>query len=82
MDLMSDQLYDGHRIGVLTLVDNHTRDSLALRVGQRVRSLDVIRVLERVVGEQGIPESMRVGNGPEFISRELDCWAYWNYEVA
>ncbi len=75
---MSDQLYDGHRIRILTLVDNHTRESLALHVGQRVQSMDVIRVLERVVGEHGMPESIRVDNGPEFISKDLDCWAYWN----
>jgi len=40
--------------------------------------MDVIRVLERVVGEHGIPESIRVDNGPEFISRDLDLWSYWN----
>ena len=40
--------------------------------------MDVIRVLERVVAEHGLPESIRVDNGPEFISRDLDCWAYWN----
>ena len=75
---MSDQLYDGRRIRVLTLVDNHTRESLALHVDQRIRSMDVIRVLERVVDEHGLPGSIRVDNGPEFISRDLDCWAYWN----
>ena len=75
---MSDQLYDGRRIRVLTLVENHTRESLALHVGQRVRSMDVSHVLEQVVAEHGLPESIRVDNGPEFISRDLDCWAYWN----
>jgi len=78
MDFVSDQLYDGRRIRALTLVDNHTRESLAIHVGQRVRSVDVIGVLEGVAGEHGLPESIRVDNGPEFISRELDCWAYWN----
>lgn len=78
MDFMSDQLYDGRRIRVLTLVDNHTRESLAIHVGQRVRSMDVVGVLEQVVDEHGRPESIRVDNGPEFISRDLDCWAYWN----
>ena len=75
---MSDQLYDGRRIRVLTLVDNHTRESLALHVGQRVRSMDVIRVLERAVDKHGLSGSVRVDNGPEFVSRDLDCWAYWN----
>ena len=48
MDFVSDQLYDGRRIWVLTLVDNYTRESLALHVGQRVRGMDVVRVLEHV----------------------------------
>ena len=78
MDFVSDQLYDGRRIRVLTLVDNHTRESLALHVGRRVRSMDVVRVLERVGDVHGLPESIRVDNGPEFISKDLDRWVYWN----
>ena len=78
MDFVSDQLFDGHRIRILTLVDNHTRESLALHVGQRVRGMDVVKVLERVVSAHGKPSSIRVDNGPEFISKDLDLWAYWN----
>jgi putative transposase len=78
MDFMSDQLFDGHRIRVLTLVDNHTRESLALHAASRVRGQDVVRVLERVSAEHGTPRAIRVDNGPEFISRDLDLWAYWN----
>lgn len=78
MDFMSDQLYDGRRIRVLTLVDNHTREILALRVGQRLRGIDVAKVLEEIVEVCGRPEVIRVDNGPEFISKDLDRWAYWN----
>ena len=78
MDFVADQLFDGRKIRVLTLVDNHTRESLALHVGQRVRGLDVAKVLERVVDVHGRPSSIRVDNGPEFISKDLDRWAYWN----
>jgi len=59
-------------------VDNHTRESLALHVGQRVRGIEVVAELERVVDVHGLPESIRVDNGPEFISKDLDLWAYWN----
>ena len=78
MDFVSDQLYDGRRIRVLTLVDNHTRESPALHVDQRVRGMAVVRVLEGVVDEHGRPASIRVDNGPEFVSKDLDLWAYWN----
>jgi len=79
MDFMSDQLFDGHRIRLLTLVDNHTRESLAIHVAQRIRGCEVVRVLERDVKEHGKPQTIQVDNGPEFISKDVDLWAYWNH---
>jgi putative transposase len=79
MDFMSDQLFDGHRIRLLTLVDNHTRESLAIHVGQRIRGCEVVQVLERIVKEHGKPQTIQVDNGPEFISKDVDLWAYWNH---
>ena len=78
MDFMSDQLFDGRRIRVLTLVDNYSRESLALEVAPRFRGEDVARVLEEVVSQRGAPRSIRVDNGPEFTSKALDLWAYAN----
>jgi putative transposase len=78
MDFVSDQLYDGRRLRILTIVDNHTRESLALKVGQRIRGIDVVGVLERISKQHGLPERIQVDNGPEFISKDLDRWAYWN----
>jgi putative transposase len=79
MDFMSDELFDGRRIRLLTIVDNHTRESLAIHVGQRIRGSEVVQVLERIVKEQGRPRTIRVDNGPEFISKDVDLWAYWNH---
>jgi transposase InsO family protein len=53
MDFMSDQLFDGRRIRLLTIVDNHTRESLAIHVEQRIRGIKVVEVLEKVVFEPG-----------------------------
>jgi len=78
MDFMSDQLYDGRRFRLLTLVDNHSRESPAVKVGQRLGAQDVVRVLEGVVSQRGAPEVIRVDKGPEFISKDLDLWAYFN----
>ena len=77
MDFMSDELYDGRRIRLLTIVDNHTRESLAIHVAQRIRGQEVVAVLERVAEEHGLPQAIQVDNGAEFISKDLDLWAYW-----
>ena len=45
---------------------------------QRLTGDDVVRVLEQVTVQRGTPKSIRVDNGPEFISRSLDLWAYFN----
>jgi putative transposase len=79
MDFVSDQLYDGRRLRVLVIVDNHTRESLALVAGQRIRGIEVVAQLERICKEHGLPERIQVDNGPEFISKDLDRWAYWNH---
>lgn len=63
---------------MLTLVDNHTRESLALYPSQRIRGIEVAEVLEEVTKQKGFPKRIEVDNGPEFISKDLDRWAYWN----
>ena len=78
MDFMADQLFDGRRFRLLTIVDNFSRESLAIRLGQRLTGDDVVGVLGEVAAVRGAPQSIRVDNGPEFISRSLDWWAYFN----
>ena len=79
MDFLSDQLCSGKRYRVLTLVDDFSRESLAIRAGQRLTGDDVIQTVDVVVRSRGAkPASIRVDNGPEFISKSLDLWAYWN----
>ena len=78
MDFVSDQLFYERRLRILTLVDNHSRESLALHPSQRIRGIDVVEVLEMVTQVNGFPKRIKVDNGPEFISKDLDRWAYWN----
>ena len=73
---MADQLFDGTRFRLFTLVDNFTRESLAIEVGQRFTGETVCAVLDQVVSQRGLPGEIRVDNGPEFTSKALDHWAY------
>lgn len=78
MDFMADQLFDGRRFRLLTLVDNFSRESLAIRAGVSLRGTDVVKALEDVKKKRGVPKEIRVDNGPEFISKDLDLWACMN----
>ena len=78
MDFMSDELYNEQRIRLLTLVDNYTRESLAIEVNQHLGGQQVAELLSLVALERGSPEKIRVDNGPEFTSKKLDRWAYLN----
>ena len=78
MDFMSDALFTGQAIRVLTIVDNFSRESLAIEVGHGIIGERVVRVLDRVAAQRGYPRTIRVDNGPEFSSKVLDRWAYLN----
>ena len=58
------------------IVDNHTRECLALHVNQRIRSLDVVTALERITQAQVFAGRAQVDNGPEFVSKDFGRWAY------
>lgn len=76
MDFVHDQLATGPKLRILTVVDTFSRFSPAVEPRFRFRAPDVIEVLERVCAKVGYPASIRVDQGSEFISRELDLWAY------
>jgi len=78
MDFLSDQLFNGSKIRVLAIVDAFSRLSPAIDVRRRYRGIDVVETLRRVTAVYGKPKSIRVDNGPEFISRDLDLWAWSN----
>jgi putative transposase len=74
MDFMSDELFDGRCIRLLTIVDNFTRESPAIEVGQRIGGHRVVEILMQLGKERGLPSTIRVDNGPEFISKQLHFW--------
>ena len=78
MDFMSDQLFDGRRFRVLTVVDIHTREALALVPRVSFRAYQVIEVLDHLSRSRSRSSSIRVDNGPEFAGKLLDQWAWLN----
>jgi transposase InsO family protein len=76
MDFVHDQLATGRKIRVLTVVDTFSRFSPAIEPRFSFRAPDVIEVLERAGREHGFPKTIRVDQGTEFVSRDLDLWAY------
>jgi putative transposase len=78
MDFVHDQLATGSKLRILTIVDLFSRFSPTIDPRFSYRGEDVVATLERVCAEVGYPDSIRVDQGSEFISRDLDLWAYQN----
>lgn len=77
MDFVSDAFYDGRKFRCLTIVDNYSRQCLAIQVGQRLKGSDVVAVLAQLKKRHGIvPKRIQTDNGSEFQSKEMDRWAY------
>ena len=75
MDFVHDQLATGQRIRTLTIIDNFTRECLALEVDTSLPSLRVIRVLDQIAEHRALPQVIRTDNGPEFTSRRFLSWS-------
>ena len=78
MDFVHDQLATGKKIRVLTVVDTFSRFSPMVDPRFSYKGEDVVLTLERICKNIGYPKSIRVDQGSEFISRDLDLWAYAN----
>lgn len=78
VDFMSDSLWDGRKIRLLNIIDDYNREILSIETDTSLPTLRVIRSLEDVGAIRGLPEMIRVDNGPEFISAKLDVWCKEN----
>lgn len=77
MDFVADALFDGRKIRCLTIVDNYSRKCMAIHVGQGIKGAQVVETLDRLrLFGEGKPKKIQVDNGSEFISKDLDRWAY------
>lgn len=73
-DLVFDTTFDSRRLKFLTLVDEFTRECLAIKVERRLPARAIIEVLEQVFSRRGVPEYLRSDNGPEFIAKAIQKW--------
>jgi len=76
MDFVADGLIGGRRLRCLTIVDDCTRECLAIEVDTSITGLRVQAVLDRLADIRGLSQSITVDNGPEFDGKVLDQWAY------
>jgi len=73
-DFVSARTHDGRTIRMLTLIDEFTRECLAIRVARRLGRYEVIEALADVMLFRGIPKNIRSDNGSEFVAEELRKW--------
>ena len=83
MDFMSDDLFDGRRIRLLTIVDNFCRESLAIMtltcpVAASIKGETVVGVLQRLMEQHRLPKTIWVDSGPQSTSKRLVQSAYLN----
>lgn len=78
LDFVSDAMVTGHKLRCLTVVDEFTRESLAIDVQTSITGEGVVRCLERISLRYGKPQRLRLDNGPEFRSKAVIEWAMKN----
>jgi putative transposase len=74
-DFIHDRCGNGQSLKMLTVIDEWTRECLAIEVGSSIDATRVIEVLDRAMSIYGTPQTLRSDNGPEFIARVLRIWA-------
>ena len=75
MDFMSDAIVGNRKFRTFNLLDDCSREALAIEVDTSLSSERITRVLDRVIDERGKPSVLRADNGPEFTSKDLELWA-------
>lgn len=73
-DFVFDRTHDGRTLKLMTIVDEYSRECLAVEVDRKLNSRDVLRVLARLMLRHGIPGYIRSDNGPEFIAKAVREW--------
>jgi len=78
LDFQFDQTTDGRMLKLLNVIDEHTRECLAIDVNRSIDADGVVRCLDRLANERGAPVYVRFDNGPEFIAYAVRDWCRFN----
>ncbi len=73
-DFVEDRTHDGRKFRMLNLIDEFTRECLAIRVSRKLKAVDVIKVLSDLFILRGVPAHIRSDNGPEFVAKAVRDW--------
>jgi putative transposase len=74
MDFVADASFDGRKLRMLTVVDLYTHECLPIEVGQSLKGEGVVRTLNGITAQRGLPRTIKTDNGSEFISKVMDKW--------
>jgi putative transposase len=78
MDFVADQLVNGNKFRILTIVDVFNREAPAIEVGSRLRREDVVQLCNQLITTRGAPSRIFVDNSSEFSGKIFDLWTYHN----
>jgi len=73
-DFMEDRTHNWVKFRILNVIDEYTRECLAIKVNRRLNSHDVVEVLTDLFIQRGVPVHIRSDNGPEFIAKRVRHW--------
>ena len=73
-DFVHDSCANGQKLKILTVVDEWTRECLAVEVAGRMTAAGVIQVVQRLIQQHGAPSFIRSDNGPEFVAKAIKTW--------
>jgi transposase InsO family protein len=73
-DFVEAQTHDGRRVRLMTLIDEFTRECLAIRVARRINSFGVLETMADVMLVRGVPEHIRSDNGSEMTAKIVRSW--------
>lgn len=73
-DFVETHTHDGRKVRLMTLIDEFTRECLAIRVARRINGLGVLETMADVMLVRGIPEHIRSDNGPEMTAKTVRSW--------